>query len=126
MPPETPMIARFANTLMFWPIFAQTDSNAMGLPLLALIGASISFCMISMSVVLMTFTKFEMRGRVMGIRMLAVYGLPMGLVIGGWLIEQYGVPATITGYAIVGLIALVLAVLKWPKLVTGFSAEERG
>lgn len=117
-------------TMVIWYVllilFAQTDSNAMGLPLLALIGASISFCMISMSVVLMTFTKFEMRGRVMGIRMLAVYGLPMGLVIGGWLIEQYGVPATITGYAIVGLIALVLAVLKWPKLITGFSAEERG
>ena len=117
-------------TMVIWYVllilFAQTDSNALGLPLLALIGASISFCMISMSVVLMTFTKFEMRGRVMGIRMLAVYGLPMGLVIGGWLIEQYGVPATITGYAIVGLIALVFAVLKWPKLVTGFSAEERG
>jgi len=117
-------------TMVIWYVLlillAQTDSNAMGLPLLALIGASISFCMISMSVVLMTFTKFEMRGRVMGIRMLAVYGLPMGLVIGGWLIEQYGVPATITGYAIVGLIALVFAVLKWPKLVTGFSAEERG
>ncbi|MGY8880313.1 MAG: MFS transporter, partial [Dehalococcoidia bacterium] len=103
-------------TMVIWYVllilFAQTDSNALGLPLLALIGASISFCMISMSVVLMTFTKFEMRGRVMGIRMLAVYGLPMGLVIGGWLIEQYGVPATITGYAIVGLIALVFAVLK--------------
>ncbi len=117
-------------TMVIWYVllilFAQTDSNALGLPLLALIGASISFCMISMSVVLMTFTKFEMRGRVMGIRMLAVYGLPMGLVIGGWLIEQYGVPATITGYAIVGLIALVFAVLKWPKLITGFSAEERG
>jgi predicted MFS family arabinose efflux permease len=117
-------------TMVIWYVllilFAQTDSNAMGLPLLALIGASISFCMISMSVVLMTFTKFEMRGRVMGIRMLAVYGLPMGLVIGGWLIEQHGVPSTITGYAIVGLIALVLAVLKWPKLITGFSAEERG
>ena len=117
-------------TMVIWYVLlillAQTDSNAIGLPLLALIGASISFCMISMSVVLMTFTKFEMRGRVMGIRMLAVYGLPMGLVIGGWLIEQYGVPATITGYAIVGLIALVFAVLKWPKLITGFSAEERG
>ena len=117
-------------TMVIWYVllilFAQTDSNALGLPLLALIGASISFCMISMSVVLMTFTKFEMRGRVMGIRMLAVYGLPMGLVIGGWLIEQYGVPATITGYAIVGLISLVFAVLKWPKLITGFSAEERG
>ena len=124
--PERFMMIAMVIWYVLLILFAQTDSNALGLPLLALIGASISFCMISMSVVLMTFTKFEMRGRVMGIRMLAVYGLPMGLVIGGWLIEQYGVPATITGYAIVGLIALVFAVLKWPKLITGFSAEERG
>jgi len=117
-------------TMVVWYVlilvFAQVDSNAIGLPILALIGASISFCMVSMSVVLMTFTKFEMRGRVMGIRMLAVYGLPMGLVIGGWLIELYGVPNTITAYAAIGLIAVILSALKWPKLVTGFSAEERG
>jgi MFS family permease len=124
--PERFMLITMVVWYLFLILFAQTDSNAVGLPLLALIGASISICMISMSVVLMTFTKFEMRGRVMGIRMLAVYGLPMGLVIGGWLIEQYGVSVTITGYAIVGLIALVLSVLKWPKLITGFSAEERG
>ena len=81
--------------------------------------------MISMSVVLMMFTKFEMRGRVMGVRMLAVYGLPMGLVIGGWLIEQYGVPRTVTGYAVGGLIALGVSVIRWPKLLTGFTAVER-
>jgi len=117
-------------TMVVWYVlliaFAQIDNYAVGLALLALIGASISFCMISMSVVLMTFTKFEMRGRVMGIRMLAVYGLPMGLVIGGWLIEQYGVRATLSSYAIGGLIAVALSVLRWPKLLTGFSAEERG
>ncbi len=117
-------------TMVFWYVllilFTRTDSDAIGLPLLALIGASISFCMISMSVVLLTFTKFEMRGRVMGVRMLAVYGLPMGLVIGGWLIEQYGVSATLTGYAVGGLVAVVISVIKWPKLITGFSSAERG
>lgn len=124
--PERFMMLTMVAWYLLLIVFAQTDSNAVGLPLLALIGASISFCMISMSVVLMTFTKFEMRGRVMGVRMLAVYGLPMGLVIGGWLIEQYGVPVAITGYAVGGLVAVALSVLKWPKLLTGFSAEERG
>jgi MFS family permease len=81
--------------------------------------------MISMSVVLMTFTKFEMRGRIMGIRMLAVYGLPMGLVVGGWLIEQYGVKVTVSGYAVFGLIAVGLSVLKWPQLLKGFDSVER-
>jgi len=116
-------------TMVVWYVllilFAQTDSDAVGLPLLALIGASISFCMISMSVVLMMFTKFEMRGRVMGVRMLAVYGLPMGLVLGGWLIEIYGVPAAITGYAIAGLVLVVASIVKWPKLITGFDRVER-
>ena len=106
-------------------LFAQTDSNLLGLPLLALIGASISFSMISMSVVLLAFTKSEMRGRVMGIRMLAVYGLPMGLVIGGWFTEQYGVGVTITGYAIGGLAITLLSMLKWPRLITGFPPTER-
>ena len=106
-------------------LFAQTQSNTWGLPLLALIGASVSFCMITMSVVLLTFTKFEMRGRVMGVRMLAVYALPMGMVLGGWLIEQHGVSVTITGYAVAGLVAIALSLFKWPKLITGFSIVER-
>jgi predicted MFS family arabinose efflux permease len=105
-------------------LFAQTQSNTWGLPALALIGASVSFCMITMSVVLLTFAKFEMRGRVMGVRMLAVYALPMGMVIGGWLIEQYGVTVTITGYAVVGLLAIALSLFKWPELITGFSIAE--
>ena len=78
-----------------------------------------------MSVVLLTFAKFEMRGRVMGVRMLAVYALPMGMVIGGWLIEQYGVPVTITGYAVVGLLAIALSLFRWPELITGFSIDEQ-
>ena len=107
-------------------LFAQTQSNTWGLPLLALIGVSVSFCMITMSVVLLTFTKFEMRGRVMGVRMLAVYALPMGMVLGGWLIEQYGVSVTITGYAAAGLVAIALSLFKWPKLITGLPIVERG
>ena len=123
--PERFMTLTMIGWYVLLILFAATDSNALGLPLLALIGASISFCMISMSVVLMTFTTFEMRGRVMGVRMLAVYGLPMGLVIGGWLIELYGVQAAITGFAIGGLAAAVLSVFKWPGLLTGFPRTER-
>ena len=123
--PERFMIITMFSWYILLILFAQTDSNTLGLPLLALIGASISFCMISMSVVLMTFAKIEMRGRVMGIRMLAVYGLPMGLVAGGWLIEQYGVPVAVSGYAVVGLVITVLSVLRWPRLITGFPPTER-
>ena len=123
--PERFMMFAMVTWYVLLILFAGTNSNSVGLPLLALIGASISFSMISMSVVLMTFTSFEMRGRVMGVRMLAVYGLPVGLVVGGSLIERYGVQAAITGYAVGGLIAAGLAVLKWPNLLTGFPRPER-
>ena len=123
--PERFMMFTMVGWYVLLILFAQTDSNGIGLPLLALIGASISFCMISMSVVLMTFTKFEMRGRVMGVRMLAVYGLPMGLIVGGWLIERYGVPVAVTGYAIGGLVFVGLSILKWPRLIRGFDPVGR-
>ena len=122
--PERFMMFAMVTWYVLLILFAGTNSNSVGLPLLALIGASISFSMISMSVVLMTFTSFEMRGRVMGVRMLAVYGLPVGLVVGGWLIERYGVQAAITGYAVGGLISAALAVVKWPSLLTGFPRPE--
>jgi len=47
------------------------------------------------------------------------------MVIGGWLIEQYGVAVTITGYAVVGLLAIALSLFRWPELITGFSIDER-
>jgi predicted MFS family arabinose efflux permease len=123
--PERFMMFTMIGWYLLLILFAQTDSDAVGLPLLALLGASISLCMISMSVVLMTFTKFEMRGRIMGLRMLAVYGLPMGLVVGGWLIEQYGVKMTVSGYAVIGLVAIGLSVLRWPQLLKGFDPVNR-
>jgi len=123
--PERFMMFTMVGWYVLLILFAQTDSNGIVLPLLALIGASISFCMISMAVVLMTFTKFEMRGRVMGVRMLAVYGLPMGLIAGGWLIERYGVPVAVTGYAIGGLVFVGLSILKWPRLIRGFDPVGR-
>jgi MFS family permease len=123
--PERFMMFSIVLWYLLLIMFAGTKSNAVGLPLLGLVGASISFSMISMSVVLMTFTKFEMRGRVMGVRMLAVYGLPIGLIVGGWLIERYGVQTFVTSYAVAGLIVTGLSVLKWPTLLTGFARGER-
>jgi hypothetical protein len=46
-----------------------------------------------------------MRGRVMGVRMLAIWGLPLGLVAAGPLIARYGFTATTLLYAGLGLAA---------------------
>lgn len=69
-----------------------------------------------MSVLMMTTVESEFRGRVMGVRMLAVYGLPMGLLLGGALAEAFGIQATITIYGVVGLVLTAFAAVAWPEL----------
>jgi hypothetical protein len=53
------------------------------------------------------------RGRVMGVRMLAIYTLPLGLLIAGALIERIGFGPTATLYAVVGGIVTVVIALRW-------------
>ena len=51
------------------------------------IGFAQSLAMISMGAVLLMVTAPAYRGRVMGVRMLAVYDMPLGLLAGGALIR---------------------------------------
>src|SRR5260370_19898927 len=77
---------------------------------LVLAGFSQSLTMISIAVILMRTASEHFRGRVMGVRMLAIYSLPLGLLAAGALIDEIGFAATGTLYAAAGL-ALMLAVL---------------
>jgi len=72
-----------------------------------------SLSMISMSVALLVATSIEFRGRVMGLRMLAVYGLPLGLVAGGALVERIGFTPQATLYALLGLAATTAITYHW-------------
>ena len=53
------------------------------------------------------------RGRVMGMRMLAIYGLPIGLLAAGALIDRIGFVPTATLYCLVGIMLTVLIALRW-------------
>ena len=53
------------------------------------------------------------RGRVMGVRMLAVYGLPLGLMASGALIDLIGYAPTIATLAATGLVFTLLAGITW-------------
>ncbi|MGH7300115.1 MAG: hypothetical protein ACREJE_06880, partial [Candidatus Rokuibacteriota bacterium] len=68
---------------------------------------------ISMTATLLTAAGEGFRARVMGVRMLAVYGLPLGLLASGALIERVGYPLTITGLALAGLLVTVMIGVKW-------------
>ncbi|HXI19209.1 MAG TPA: hypothetical protein VNM48_22815, partial [Chloroflexota bacterium] len=92
---------------------------ALPLAVLAAYGAMTSGSMVTMSAVLLRTAEAEFRGRVMGVRMMAVYGLPMGLLLGGYLSERFGVLPALEGLGIVGLGLTVGAAFKWPELLRG-------
>jgi MFS family permease len=53
------------------------------------------------------------RGRVMGMRMLAIYGLPIGLLGAGALIDRIGFAPTATLYCALGIALTLLIAVRW-------------
>lgn len=94
-------------------LFGFTQTKPFGLAILVAVGLVQSLSMVSMSVALLMITSIEFRGRVMGLRMLAVYGLPLGLLAGGALIERIGFTPQATVYALVGLAVSGAITLRW-------------
>ena len=60
-------------------VFGTVTDIRIGVGLLAVIGVVQSFTMLSMSSLIIGTAAAELRGRVLGVRMLAVYGLALGL-----------------------------------------------
>ena len=88
------------------------DAN-WGRAMLVLAGLSQSLSMVPLSTMLLHSAGVRFRGRVMGVRMLAIYGLPLGLVIAGWSIERIGFVATSTTYCCIGLVATAYIWVRW-------------
>jgi hypothetical protein len=68
--------------------------------------------MVTMATMLLHIAGERFRGRVMGMRMLAIYGLPIGILTSGILIERIGCVVTVSSYCAVGL-AVTLAIAFW-------------
>ncbi len=94
-------------------VFAQIQSMPAAIACLMLAGFAQSLTMISIAVILMRTASEHFRGRVMGVRMLAIYSLPLGLLAAGSLIDGIGFAATATLYAVAGLTLMLAIVLHW-------------
>jgi MFS family permease len=105
-----------ASTIMWYAallVFAQMQSVSAAIACLLLAGFAQSLTMISIAVILMRTASEHFRGRVMGVRMLAIYSLPIGLLTAGSLIDGIGFAATATLYAATGLALMLAIVLHW-------------
>jgi MFS family permease len=115
MPPARMMLVFIAMWYAMMAVFAQMDSIAGGIIVLMVTGCAQSVGMIPMSAMLLRTSSDQLRGRVMGIRMMAVYGVPLGLLAAGPLIARIGYPATATLYCAIGLRCTLLIARRWRR-----------
>jgi MFS family permease len=114
--PRHPERTTLVHTALWYALllgFGHLASMGPGLVALLAAGFVQNVAMISMTGVLLAASGERFRGRVMGVRALAVYGLPIGLMVSGALIERIGYPATITLSAAVGLLFTLLIGVRW-------------
>jgi MFS family permease len=93
--------------------FSWVETPHLGEALLFVSGFTQSLCMVPMAVILLRTADPAFRGRVMGVRMLAVYGLPMGLLLSGPLVEHLGFAVTGTLYSLFGIVATLVIASRW-------------
>jgi predicted MFS family arabinose efflux permease len=101
------------HAVMVW--FALNEQPNLGFGLLAVIGLLSSFVMVPLSSVLLIATRAEFRARIMGLRQLAVVGLPLGLLLAGGLVEPFGVGPTLAFIASIGLVSGVVLIIAWRR-----------
>lgn len=88
------------------------------LPVLVLVGVSQSFSMVTMALMILKYTSREMRGRVLGLRQLAVYGLPLGLLLSGVMADKSGVSFALLVNGVMGLVLLGLSIICWSDMLS--------
>ena len=93
--------------------FANVTVHALGVFVLFLAGLMQSLGQVPMAAMILRTTNEQFRGRVMGIRMLAIYGNMPGLLLAGPLIERIGYPATAMLYCSVGIAVISIIAARW-------------
>ncbi|MGE3537457.1 MAG: MFS transporter [Candidatus Tectimicrobiota bacterium] len=93
-------------------VFALTPDYELALGVLVLMGIAQTFSLANMTVLLLGTASSDMRGRVMGLRSLAVAPLFLGGTLAGATTASVGAPLTTIGCAVIGL-ALTLWVAPW-------------
>ncbi len=88
------------------------------LVVLAVVGFAQSFIMVTMAMTLLGATSPEIRGRVMGLRSLAVYGLPVGLLASGAMADTFGVSVALLINGSVGVTVAIAISLRLRRLWT--------
>jgi Na+/melibiose symporter-like transporter len=109
--PARAMLGFGAAWLAALLVFAQTTHPAAGIPVLVLGGMMQTMGLIPINALLLRSSDERYRGRIMGIRMMAIYGNLPGLLLAGPLIAAWGYSVTASLYCLFGI--AVIALIGW-------------
>ncbi len=127
-PRRSPVGAVFAGVALWYlllAVFSQISVKWAGMTVMAAVGVVQGMAMIGLTAFLLRRSNPRLRGLVMGVRMLAVYGMAIGLPLGGVLIETAGYRATVMSYALAGLVGTAFIALRWRRALFGAEAAGR-
>ena len=96
-------------------VFALQDAKWPGFWFLVAAGVAQTMGMIALSVILLNVTPERFRGRVMGVRILAVYGLPLGLLGYGVLIDWFGFLAAASTCTLASIAVVAAVGWRWRR-----------
>ena len=94
-------------------VFTHMPTLTSACALLIVAGFAQSLSMIPMAVMLLHIAGPRFRGRIMGVRMLAIYGLPVGLLLTGALIPRLGFGPTAILYCSIGIATTLFVGWRW-------------
>lgn len=101
------MLGGTAGWFVLLVVFALTPTYELALGVLLLMGVAQAFSLANMTVLLLGTASSDMRGRVMGLRSLAVAPLFLGGTLAGASTASFGAPLTTLGCAVIGLVVTI-------------------
>jgi MFS family permease len=97
-------------TILF---FSQSTLMAVSLAILLASGVAQSFSLVSIDSLLLRLSPAELRARIMGVRSMAVYGLPMGLLVIGAMADNILAPQHAVAVMAAGGAVLTVVIAAW-------------
>lgn len=96
--------------------FAQSTSYALSLALLLASGLSFAGFTVMQPVLMLLGAPPEMRGRSMGVNMVAVGAAPIGFLLTGAMSQAWGAPTAVTINCIAGLVCMIGVIAFFPAI----------
>jgi predicted MFS family arabinose efflux permease len=106
-------------------VYSQIVTAGAGLFVLFFAGLAQSVAVVSMAAVLLRRSDQRFRGRIMGVRMLAIYSNMPGILAAGYLLPRFGFAAVAAAYCVFGILMTIAIVAYWRSALWNEGAEAR-